>query len=113
MKQPEHVVYVLSQQTGGPVDLTVGLAIELAGRVGGPRVTVIGPEPITSAGDLGELWQNFELPNKLDVGAGIALRAKLSALDPDVIHAQDRRSGLMTTGWRLAGPAGRRAFPGC
>ena len=109
----QHVVYVLSQQTGGPVDLTVGLAIELAGRAGGPRVTVVGPEPITSAGDLGELWMPFQLPNKFDVGSGIALRAKLSELGPDILHAQDRRSGLMTTGLAaaLSRKAGR-AVPG-
>jgi glycosyltransferase involved in cell wall biosynthesis len=94
---PQHVVYVLSQQTGGPVDLTVGLAIELAGRTGGPKITVVGPEPITSAGDLGELWHPFLLPNKFDVQSGRKLRRELATLTPDVVHAQDRRSGLMTT----------------
>src|SRR6266487_1738737 len=44
------VAFVCTQDRGGPVDLTVALARELAGRPGGPEVAVAGPRPVTSAG---------------------------------------------------------------
>ena len=98
--KPRRIAFVLSQQTGGPVDLTVGLALALASRPGSPEIRVIGPEPVTSAGELGELWHPFELPSKYDARSAVRLRRLLGELAPDVVHAQDRRSGLVTAGLR-------------
>ncbi len=94
------VAFVLSQRTGGPVDLTVGLALALASRSGSREIRVIGPEPVTSAGQLNELWHPFELPSKYDARSAVRLRRLLHELAPDVVHAQDRRSGLVTAGLR-------------
>jgi glycosyltransferase involved in cell wall biosynthesis len=88
------VTFVCTQDRGGPVDLTVALARELAGRPGGPEVAVVGPPPVTSAGELGGLLRPVEVRSKTDLRGGRDLRRALEAIGPDLVHAQDRRAAL-------------------
>jgi len=90
-----HVAFVLTQDRGGPVDLTVALARELADRDGGPRVSVIGPPPLTSAGDISDLLIPVHVRKVSDLAAGRRVAGVLRWLSADVVHAQDRRAGLM------------------
>ncbi len=89
------VALVLTQDRGGPVDLSVALALELAGRGGGPEVVIVGPPPVTSAGDPSSLLHPVHVRDKTDWSGTVALRAALAHLRPDVVHAQDRRASLM------------------
>jgi glycosyltransferase involved in cell wall biosynthesis len=97
------VAFVLTQDRGGPVDLTVGLALELAGRPG-VEVAVVGPPPVTSAGDVGDLLHPCSVPSKADVRAMAGLGRTLRGLRPDVVHAQDRRALLAVTVARAGRP---------
>jgi glycosyltransferase involved in cell wall biosynthesis len=89
------VAFVLTQDRGGPVDLTVALARELAGRPAGPEVILVGPAPVTSAGAVGSLLRPTWVRSKTDHRGAMALRKVLAAESPDLIHAQDRRAALM------------------
>lgn len=91
------VVFLLTQDRGGPVDLTVSLALELAGRPGGPDVTIVGPEPVTSAGAAGDLLRPFHVRSKTDLRGFAAAGPLIAGLAPDLIHAQDRRAGLVAS----------------
>ena len=64
------VALVLTQDRGGPVDLTVALARELAGRPGGPAVLIAGPEPVTSAGEVAGLLVPVSVRSKSDLRGG-------------------------------------------
>jgi len=88
------VAFVLTQDRGGPVDLTVALARELAGRPDGPAVMIAGPEPVTSAGDVAGLLRPVRVHSKTDVQGGWDLGRVLRRWTPDVVHAQDRRAAL-------------------
>jgi glycosyltransferase involved in cell wall biosynthesis len=91
------VAFVLTQDRGGPVDLTVALARELAGRRGGPEVVIAGPEPVSSAGDVAGLLKVVRVGSKTDVRGGRELGRVLRRWAPDVVHAQDRRAALAVT----------------
>jgi hypothetical protein len=91
------VAFVLTQDRGGPVDLTVALARELARRPGGPTVMIAGPEPSTSAGDVAGLLKPIRVGSKTDVRGGRELGRILRRWAPDVVHAQDRRAALVAT----------------
>jgi glycosyltransferase involved in cell wall biosynthesis len=91
------VAFVCTQDRGGPVDLTVGLARELAGRAGGPEVAIAGPPPLTSAGDVTGLIRPVHVRSKTDARGGRELRRVLAAFDPDLVHAQDKRAALAAT----------------
>ncbi|HEV8650815.1 MAG TPA: glycosyltransferase family 4 protein [Actinomycetes bacterium] len=97
------VAFVLTQDRGGPVDLTVALARELAGRPGGPAVMIAGPEPLTSAGDVAGLLRPVRVRSKTDVRGGRQLGRVLRRWAPDVVHAQDRRAALAATTVARAG----------
>jgi glycosyltransferase involved in cell wall biosynthesis len=88
------VAFVLTQDRGGPVDLTVTLARELAGRPGGPAVMIAGPPPVTSAGDVAGLLRPVRVRSKTDLQGGWDLGRVLRQWTPDVVHAQDRRAAL-------------------
>jgi len=88
------VVFVLTQSRGGPVDLTVGLAREIAGRVGGPEVRVIGPNLESSAGDVGDLLVPVTIASKGDTRGARELRRQVHEASPWIVHAQDRRAAL-------------------
>jgi glycosyltransferase involved in cell wall biosynthesis len=90
------VAFVLTQDRGGPVDLTVSLAREFAGRPAGPEVVVIGPAPVTSAGAVDSLLRPTWVRSKTDHRGARELRRVLAAEAPDLVHAQDRRAALMT-----------------
>jgi glycosyltransferase involved in cell wall biosynthesis len=89
------VALVCTQDRGGPVDLTVALARELAGRPGGPEVAVAGPRPVTSAGKVDGLLRPVEVRSKTDLGGARELRRILRAFGPDLVHTQDRRAALV------------------
>lgn len=76
------------------MDLSVALATEFAARRQGVKVTLVGPEPITSAGDAGPLHRHHEIRSKLDVRGAARLVRLLRRLQPDLVHAQDRRAAL-------------------
>lgn len=91
------IVFLLTQDRGGPVDLTVSLARELAGRSGGPELAVVGPASLAGAGLPDGLLAPVHVRSKTDTGGFRAVRATLARLAPDLIHAQDRRSGLVAS----------------
>lgn len=99
------VALVLTQDRGGPVDLTVALAREVADRPGGPAVMIAGPQPQTSAGDVTGLLRPVHVRSKTDLAGGRELGHILRAWAPDVVHAQDRRAALAAvTGARVGAP---------
>jgi glycosyltransferase involved in cell wall biosynthesis len=85
---------VLTQDRGGPVDVTVQLATELAGR-DGVQVRIFGPVPARGADEVTGLLEESCVESKAAVGAMRAARQRILAWNPDIIHAQDRRSGLV------------------
>ena len=90
------VVFVLTQDRGGPVDLTVRLAHELARRPGGPEVTILAPATVAGATAPGSLVRPLHVRSKVDLPAFVAVAKSLERLAPDIIHAQDRRAGLVS-----------------
>jgi glycosyltransferase involved in cell wall biosynthesis len=97
------VVLLLTQDLGGPADLTVSVARELAGRPDGPDLTVVGPAPASLGGQPWSLLRASQVRSKADLGGFVAVGRLLRRLAPDVIHAQDRRAGLVAS--LLAGHA--------
>jgi len=91
------VVFLLTQDRGGPVDLTVNLAQELAGRPGGPEIMVVGPAPVSHAGQPWSLLRTTQVRSKTDLRGFAAVARLLRSLAPDIIHAQDRRAGLVAS----------------
>src|SRR5450755_1685208 len=90
------VVLLLTQDRGGPVDLTTSLARELAGRASGPEVIILGPASL--AADLpGTKLLPVDVRSKADRRGFSAVSRLLKWLAPDVIHAQDRRAGLVSS----------------
>ncbi|MFJ6671697.1 glycosyltransferase family 4 protein [Actinosynnema sp. NPDC091369] len=99
MKGRLRVAYVLTQDSGGPVDVTVRLARALLAS-GEADVRVFGPVPRRGAEVLAGHHEVVEVGDKADVRAGRRARALVRAWRPDVVHAQDRRAGLVTAGLR-------------
>lgn len=90
---------MLTQGSGGPVDVTVRLAravMEL-----GVEVRVFGPVPRRGVEVLGGCHEVVEVGDKVDVRAGRRARAVVRGWRPDVVHAQDRRAGLVSVGLML------------
>src|SRR5260370_40777407 len=88
------VVFLLTQDRGGPVDLTVGLATELAGRAGGPEVTIVVPAPASGAALPRDLVRQVHVRAKADHRGFAAVATLLGRRAPVISHAQDRRAGL-------------------
>lgn len=88
------VAYVLTQDRGGPADVAVTLAHTLAA---GPDVEVrlFGPEPARDPGRVRDLLEPVSVDTKLSLAAMRQARAGLLRWRPDIVHAQDRRSGLL------------------
>ncbi|SFW78131.1 glycosyltransferase family 4 protein [Amycolatopsis australiensis] len=99
------IAYLLTQDRGGPVDVTVRLAATLAGE--GAEVRVFGPPPARGAELLDGRHTELRVDGKDDVAAAKRARAAIRAWRPDVVHAQDRRAGLVVAGLR----AGRGPRP--
>jgi glycosyltransferase involved in cell wall biosynthesis len=89
------VAFVLTQDRGGPADLTISLAAEIAGRANGTEVIVLGPGSIVDAGLPQALLRPVRVESKVDVPGYLAVARLLRALSPDIVHAQDRRAGLV------------------
>lgn len=93
------IAQLLTQGRGGPVDHAADVAVAFA-RLG-HESHVVGP-PGEYAGRLveaGVQWHPVEMGHKLDVGGGRQAAGVLSGLQPDVLHAQDRRAGLLGRLW--------------
>jgi glycosyltransferase involved in cell wall biosynthesis len=91
------VAFLLTQGGGGPVDLTVSLADELAGRPGGLEITVVGPPPASREGRPWDLLRMAHVRSKGDFRGVAEVARLLKELSPDIIHAQDRRAGLVAS----------------
>ncbi|HEX8870271.1 MAG TPA: glycosyltransferase, partial [Lentzea sp.] len=89
------VAFLLTQDRGGPVDVTVKLAAALRDS-GEAEVRVFGPKPARDAHLVDH--EEISVPRKGDLKASREARAALRAWRPDVVHAQDRRSGLVCAG---------------
>ncbi|MEV4054815.1 glycosyltransferase family 4 protein [Amycolatopsis sp. NPDC049688] len=98
------IAFLLTQDRGGPVDVTVRLAATLA--ADGLDVRVFGPVPARGASTIDGLHEELVVSEKEDFAAAGRARAAIRAWRPDVVHAQDRRAGLVTAGLRFA--RGRR-----
>ncbi|MGY1640759.1 glycosyltransferase family 4 protein [Geodermatophilus sp. SYSU D00703] len=103
------LAYLLTQDQGGPVDVTVELARAMS-QVPGWEVRLLGPRPARGAERVADLHTEVLVEGKGAVGAIRRARRQVAAWRPDVVHAQDRRAGLVCAGlgW---GPS-RAARPG-
>ncbi|MET8853891.1 glycosyltransferase family 4 protein [Amycolatopsis sp. NPDC004625] len=90
------IAFLLTQDRGGPVDVTVRLAATLA--ADGLDVRVFGPVPARGASSLDGLHEELAVTGKEDFAAAGRARAAIRAWRPDVVHAQDRRAGLVAAG---------------
>lgn len=97
------VVQLITQSRGGPVDHAVDVAIELDHL--GHESHLVGPP-----GDLGErvvgtgvAFHGLTLTSKFDLAGARRLSRLLATINPDVLHCQDRRAGL------IGRPAARQA----
>ncbi|WP_367138424.1 glycosyltransferase family 4 protein [Saccharothrix sp. HUAS TT1] len=81
------------------MDVTVRLARAFIGG-GEVEVRVFGPVPRRGAKGLAGHHELVEVGDKADVLAGRRARAVVRAWRPDVVHAQDRRAGLVGAGLR-------------
>jgi glycosyltransferase involved in cell wall biosynthesis len=88
------VVFVTTQERGGPVDLTLALMRELRLRPEPVDVVLVGPPPDRATPDLHAAITPVSVPSKFDVAGFRRLRGVLASLRPDVVHAQDRRAAL-------------------
>ncbi|MGY6651506.1 glycosyltransferase family 4 protein [Amycolatopsis sp. TRM77291] len=96
----KRVAYLLTQDRGGPVDVTVRLAATMPRQ--DVQVRVFGPVPARDAGLLGGDHERLLVADKRDLAAAGRARAAIRAWRPDVVHAQDRRSGLILAGMRFS-----------
>lgn len=88
------VAFLLTQDRGGPVDVTVRLAAALAAS-GAAEVRVFGPPPARGHELVAGRHEPVTVASKGDLGAWRRARAALLTWRPDVVHAQDRRAGLV------------------
>lgn len=93
------IAYLLTQDRGGPVDVTVRLAATLA--AAGHDVRVFGPVPARGAALIEGRHEEIAVSDKEDLAAAGRARAAIRAWRPDVVHAQDRRAGLVLAGLRF------------
>ncbi|WP_410651390.1 glycosyltransferase family 4 protein [Amycolatopsis sp. cmx-4-54] len=96
----KRVAYLLTQDRGGPVDVTVRLAATMSRQ--DVQVRVFGPVPARDAGLLEGDHERLLVADKRDLAAAGRARAAIRAWRPDVVHAQDRRSGLILAGMRFS-----------
>ena len=92
--RPVRVAYVLTQDRGGPVDVTVALAAALAAEPG-YEVRLFAPTPARGADSVAGILEPMHVGGKAAATAIRAARRRIRAWQPDVVHAQDRRSGLV------------------
>jgi glycosyltransferase involved in cell wall biosynthesis len=85
---------VLTQDRGGPVDVTVALAAALAAEPG-YEVRLFAPTPARGADAVAAVLAPMQVGGKASAAAIRAARRTIRAWQPDLVHAQDRRSGLV------------------
>jgi glycosyltransferase involved in cell wall biosynthesis len=85
---------VLTQDRGGPVDATVALAARLDA-VPGYQVRLFAPQPSRGLEAVAHLLEESRVGGKGAARAIVTARRRILAWKPDVIHAQDRRAGLV------------------
>jgi glycosyltransferase involved in cell wall biosynthesis len=90
------IAFLLTQDRGGPVDLAVGLANELASRPDGPEIVLIGPRPVAGADSVRNLLHPLTVRSKFDARRFGLVSKVIKEFGPNVIHAQDRRAGLVS-----------------
>ena len=103
MTRRMRVAYLLTQDRGGPVDATIGLAAALLA-TGEVDVRVFGPVPSRGAAAIAAHHEPVVVARKGDLRAGRSARAAVLAWRPDVVHAQDRRAGLVSARQRMRFP---------
>ncbi|PID54140.1 MAG: glycosyl transferase [Micrococcales bacterium] len=94
------IAFVLTQSEGGPVDVTLAVMLELASR--GFEVALFAPRPARGGAAIEPYLHEIDVSSKLSVRAMRRTRRRILGFAPDIVHAQDRRSGLMCA--RLGGP---------
>ncbi|MGY1638389.1 glycosyltransferase family 4 protein [Geodermatophilus sp. SYSU D00742] len=104
---PRRLAYLLTQDRGGPVDVTVELALAVS-KVPGWEVRLFGPRPARGAERVAHLHTEVLVEGKGAAGAIRRARRRLLEWQPDVVHAQDRRSGLVCAGAAWGRPGGGR-----
>jgi glycosyltransferase involved in cell wall biosynthesis len=88
------VVQLVTQAVGGPADHAVDVARELAAR--GYDSHVVGPcRALAGAEDSTVRWHDVAMASKHDLRGARAVAATIRSLQPDVLHCQDRRAGLI------------------
>ena len=90
------IAYVLTQDRGGPVDMTLTLA-ETMLQSGEFDVRVFGPPPAKGHRLLEQNFTCMAVDRKEDLAGIWRMRSMLRSWRPDVVHAHDRRAGLAVT----------------
>lgn len=93
----KRLAFVLTQDGGGPVDVTVGLARWFADQED-YEVRLFAPRPRRDAERVHDLLVDLRVDGKAAIRDIRAARRRILAWKPDIVHAQDRRSGLVCAG---------------
>jgi glycosyltransferase involved in cell wall biosynthesis len=96
---PLRIAFVLTLDRGGPVELSVQLAAELAGR-DDVELRLFAPAPARGGDQVADLLEDSQVGPHGAASAISAARRRIIAWGPHVVHAQDRRAGLVCAGLR-------------
>jgi len=105
------IAYLLTQDRGGPVDVTVTLAAALLAS-NEVDVRVFGPPPARGAELIAGHHEQLTVARKGDLDGARRAAAALRAWRPDVVHAQDRRAGLVAARLRFRHPVVIQTYHG-
>src|ERR1700694_1127568 len=94
------VAFVLTQDRGGPADLTVALARQIS-ETGGAEVAIFGPRTLSSAAAASHVRHGAHIASKSDLAGARVLGSEIDNWHPDLIHAQDRRASTFASSYRL------------
>jgi glycosyltransferase involved in cell wall biosynthesis len=91
------IAFVLTQDRGGPADVTLALARAL---IASKRheIQVFGPPFAQPAELLDGHFVETRIDKKENLSAARRMRSALRSWAPDIVHAQDRRAALVTAG---------------
>ena len=89
------IAALVTQPRGGPVDHAIDVACEVAAR--GHDSHLIGPvgDHADRLAAAGVQWHDVAVRSKADIGGARELRRLLRSLNPDVLHCQDMRAGMV------------------
>ncbi len=93
----KRVAFLLTQDRGGPVDVTVELARAVQ-RLPGWEVRLFGPRPARGAERVADIHREILVEGKGATGSIRSARTEILRWRPEIVHAQDRRSGLVCAG---------------